>query len=448
MFINRPSFPMQSRNYAIYFILLYLACVITTPQNRFPILGHIHFEKILIFFSWVILIWSNKTTLRFSRTTILVLLFYFWMIISYFLSPYRNYVFSMLWFQDYWKFLILYFLILFSINDTKDLYCIFTGLVIILFLYQLLAWKDFLHGGSYIWQAGVTRIIGAWHPRGVEDLTGAGNYFGMITLHSLPFALFWYGMSDNKKTKMMLVVFFIMSFFSIAYSATRGAMLGFLFLILINIRSWRGFKIAAFVLIIISSIAVWKFPDYLKYRYLGMISEKTYGMDDRFVEVQEKSAFARLRGIKDGWALAKERPIFGHGPGSSPLTRKTVNEEAAKNPEKEYQMHTLYGQLLAETGFLGTFLFLSIIFVYFCEFRRIRNLSTKNSLLYNYKLALQNSMMLLLFYGIASHTLFRYHWFLLFACHGAFLDILSKNLKQKADSTDLTASTRQSLETS
>ncbi|PQP34277.1 hypothetical protein C6A37_08615, partial [Desulfobacteraceae bacterium SEEP-SAG9] len=43
------------------------------------------------------------------------------------------------------------------------------------------------------------------------------------------------------------------------------------------------------------------------------------------------------------------------------------------------------------------------------------------------KNALKNGMLLLLFYGFASHILFRYYWFLLFAFQGAIVDIVSKD---------------------
>ncbi len=228
-------------------------------------------------------------------------------------------------------------------------------------------------------------------------------------------------------------------------------MLGILFFLFINMRSLKQFKIAAIVLILLTAITVLALPDYLKDRYLASIPsipKQAPALADPVIEQHRKSAESRLTGLIDGWELAKERPIFGQGPGSSPLARKKVNEELRYNSEYDYQMHNLYGQLLAETGFLGTILFFSIIIIYFYQLSNIRSIEERFPKIYNYKLALQNSMLVLLFYGFVSHTLYRYYWFLLFACHGAFLDILSKNLKQKADGTDLTVCTRQSSETS
>ena len=80
-----------SRNYTIYFILLYLWMLIANPQNRFPILGAIHLEKIIILVSWLVLIFSNKMKIRVSRITFLILIFYSAMLVSYCLSAYQDF---------------------------------------------------------------------------------------------------------------------------------------------------------------------------------------------------------------------------------------------------------------------------------------------------------------------------------------------------------------------
>ncbi len=434
-----------SRNYTIYFILLYLLFLIVRPQSRFPVLGEIHIEKIIVLVSWIVLILSAKIVIRSPKMMFLIFAFYLAGIASYFLSPYKDFFQSQHWIENYWKLIILYLLILFTINDTKDIFTILLGFVLITFLYQACSWYDFLHGGSYVWQQGIKRIVGIW-----SGGLGAANYYGMITVLSLPFALFLFQIIEKKKSRLFLICYFIISFCSISYSGTRGAMASFIFFILINIRSMKHLKLVTLVLVLIAGISILALPDYLKDRYfdsIPFISKQQAEIEDRFHKISKGSAESRVKGLIDGWELVKLRPLFGHGPGSSPLARKKVREEL-RYSEYDYQMHNLYGQLLAETGFLGTILFFSIIITYFYKLSNMRSIEERFPKIYNYKLALQNSMFLMLFYGFASHTLYRYYWFLLFACHGAFLDILSKNLKQKADGTDLTASTSQSLETS
>ncbi len=425
---------MKSKNITIFFIIFYLWILVTNPQSRFPILAAIHFERIVMLIAWIILIFSKRINIRVTKIAVFVLIFYIVLNVSYLLSPYQNYYLSQHWFANYWKIMILFFLILFSINDIKDISYIFTGFVVILFLYQAHSWFDFLHGGSYVWQAGIKRMVGIW-----SEGVGAANYFGMIALFSLPFALFWFKATEDKKIKIVMVFYFIMTFFSILYSGTRGAMLGFIFFLLINIRSWKLLKISIPIFILLSTFYVFLLPDYLKHRFFSLTplhSETNYKIGDKFEEGARKSALGRLTGLKDGFKIAKRGPIFGNGPGSSALVRKEVNKELYYDEETDWQLHSLYGQVMAETGFLGTIMFFSIIILYFYQFRRIKDITKTNSGLGNYKLALQNGLLLLLFYGFASHTLYRFNWFLLFACQGAFIDIVSnivaKTIKKKS----------------
>lgn len=418
--------------------------ITVSPQNRFPILGTIHLERIIILLSWLVLIFSNKIELRVSRITFLMLMLYLTMLISYSLSPYNNFFHAEHWLANYWKFIVLYFLILFSINDIKDIFYLFAGVVLILFLYQTHSWYDFLHGGAYVWQAEIKRMVGVW-----STGVGAANYYGMITMLSLPFALFWFQVTERTSLKLFLIFYLIMSFSSIIYSGTRGAMLGFLFFLLLNIRTIKHFKVLTNLFVVLAAVSFMALPHYLKDRYLGLtplMSNQQREMADFRHEQHRKSAEARWAGLTDGFKLAKLKPIFGHGPGSSALARKIVNEELRYYSEYDYAMHNLYGQLLAETGFLGTILFACIIITYFWKLREIRTIIGKCRNLRNYASALQNAMLLMLFYGIASHTLFRYHWFLLFACQVAFIDIVSRTLSQKAIGNHLNITARQTCE--
>ena len=423
---------MMRKDYLIFLILVYLWMIMVQPQNRFPILGEIHFEKIVIVTSWLVLLIRDVGRIKTSSITPLILILYVVMFLSYLHSPYKDFFQADHWLRNYWKYLVFYFLVLFATDDLADLFYLFVGIVVILAVYQSHSWIDFLRG-AYVWQAGMKRMVGVW-----SEGIGAANYYGMITLFSLPFAVFWFQITENKKLKISLVLYLIMSLLSILYSGTRGAMVGVLFFGLINIRRSQHIKVAAVlcVLFIILSISV--VPDYLKNRYLTLIpvvAGENGETTDRVYEDQLKSAESRWTGLVDGWNLMKEEPIFGHGPGSSPLARKKVNDELRSNSEEDYQMHNLYGQLLGETGLLGSMLFFWIIIAYFSQLRGLRSFTGKDRNLNCYRVVLQNSMLLMLFYGFASHSLFRFYWFLLFACEGSLLDVCRRSLKGKQAGT-------------
>ncbi|MHA1231748.1 MAG: O-antigen ligase family protein [Candidatus Helarchaeota archaeon] len=345
--------------------------------------------------------------------------------LSYLISPYKNTELANHWIQNYWKLIVFYFLVTYSIEDIKDLFVICAGFVVILFIYQLHSWLDFLRGGSYVWQQGIKRIVGIW-----TSGVGSANAFGMICLFGIPFGYSWLKGTKSKKIKITLIFFLILSFLSIAFSGTRGAMLGVLFFVLINMRGWKQIILSVLILIIIT-ISIWiVFPDYLKDRFLGLVVEKNEQVITRIDEIQKESAMGRIEGLIDGWNLVKLRPLFGYGPGSSPEARKIVNERLLFNYESDFQLHNLYGQILAEAGFGGTIIFLFILLVYFLRLKNLNVIIQLNPDIYQYKLALLNGMFVFLFYGMVSHTLYRFHWFFLFALNDGLHYVIPKYIQK------------------
>lgn len=420
-----------SRNYTIFLIIFYFWALVATPQHKFPFLGVIQFEKVIMFLGWAVLVFSNKFRMRFSRITLLILLFYFWMLISYFVSPYQDFILSQLWLKSYWKLIIFYFLILFSINDINDIFYIFAGFVMVLFLYQIHSWYDFLHGGSYVWQQGIKRIVGVWS---AEGGMGAPNAFSLVTLFSLPFAIFWFNATKDKKIKVFLSFYFFMSIATIIFSGTRGALVGLIFFLFFTFkRKLKDFKTMALFILIVS-ILLSIMPEGIKHRYFDLIIFKDKEVQEISDKIAINSALGRVEGLEDGLKLGVKRPIFGYGPGTSAIARNEVRANFRSEGD-ELELHNLYGQIFSETGLIGTFLFLLIIIIYFFQLYSLKhikqidsdNLKSAN----NYELVLRNSMLLLLFYGFISHILYRYYWLLLFACHGAFIDIVTHNYKDK-----------------
>jgi hypothetical protein len=412
---------MKTKNYSVYLILIYLWILLVAPHNRFPFLETIRYERISMFLCWFTLLFSGKMKLRMSTLSVMIIIFYIWLLIAYAASPYQGYFIAQHWFEEYWKYIILYFLILFAVNDLNDIHVLLVGSIVIMFLFQAHSWFDFIRGGSYVYQQGIKRIIGIW-TTGV----GAANYFGMITLFSLPFAIYWYRESKQNKTKMFLVGYIIMTFLSIGFSGTRGALIGVVFLIFINMRSIRQVTVSLMILVLVLSISYFTLPDYLRHRYFSMIIEKEYEfkIDETADEIQKESAQSRLDGLIDGWKMAMVRPIAGFGPGTSPVARNHIQSSINFATEGDLQLHNLYGQLLAETGLVGTILFIVMITIFFMQMRIPQEYYHTYSQLYNLKTALQNYVLIMLFYGFASHTLYRYYWFIAFALQSALLKII------------------------
>jgi O-antigen ligase len=420
---------MKERNYTILIVLVYLWVLVANPQARFDFIGAIRLEKILVILAWLTLFLSGKMQVKFDTISGLVVLFFFWLMLSFLLSPYGDYYLARYWVGNYWKLLVVYFLLFFAIKDEKDIKLLITGYLIVIALYQMHSWMDFLRGGSYVYQQGIKRMVGIW-----TGGIGAANYYGMISMLSLPFAYFVFNTSESKHVKRLLIIYAGMTFASVFFSGTRGALLGVLVFVFLSMKSFKQVFKSLLLLLTLVSVAYFALPDYLQYRYFGMIVEKKYDfeIDERADEISKTSAEDRMMGLYDGWDLALLRPILGYGPGTSPEARKEVNDELKFDRELNLQMHNLYGQILAESGFVGFFIFMITIMVYLLRLRRL-DIPQADNVSMQIRTFLQTVILLYLYYGMISHTLYKYYWFLMFAIHGGFMHMYYVKYKKKKE---------------
>jgi putative inorganic carbon (hco3(-)) transporter len=281
-----------------------------------------------------------------------------------------------------------------------------------------------------VYQQGVKRIVGIW-----TSGLGAPNYFGMLAMLSLPFAYFWFQLTDSKITRLILLGHFALSFLSIVFSGTRGALLGAIVFVMLNMRNIKRIITISVLLAVLLGVAFVILPDHLRYRYFGIVmSEQAAAQqDENAEEISEMSAKSRIEGLVDGYKLAKLKPFTGFGPASSARARNLVNPSLKFIYEDYLQLHNLYGQILAESGFVGMAIFMSIVFMFFLQLRKLKEDSEEYPFLQQFKFLVQNFMLLMLFYGMVSHTLYRYYWFIIFALHGALLSIVKFDKEKLED---------------
>jgi len=421
---------MKTKNITIYFILFYIWILVVGPQQRFPILETIRLERVSMLLCWAALFLSGRLTFRFTLLSVLILIFYMWLELSYLISPYKSISLAQDWAENYWKLIVLYFLILFAIKDLKDFYVLSAGIVMIVLVYQIHSWLDFVRGGSYVYQQGVKRIVGIW-----TSGLGAPNYFGMLAMLSLPFAYFWFQLTDSRITRLILLGHFAISFLTIVFSGTRGALLGAIVFVMLNMRNIKRIITVSVLVAVLLGVTFVILPDHLRYRYFGVVmSEQAAArQDENAEEISEMSAKSRIEGLVDGYKLAKLKPFTGFGPASSARARNLVNPSLKFIYEDYLQLHNLYGQILAESGFVGMAIFMSIVFVFFIQLRKLKEESEAYPFLEQFKFLVQNFMMLMLFYGMISHTLYRYYWFIVFAMHGALISIVKFDKEKLED---------------
>jgi len=78
----------------------------------------------------------------------------------------------------------------------------------------------------------------------------------------------------------------------------------------------------------------------------------------------------------------------------------------------------------------GSLLFIGMIVVYFRKLTRAKIFAgmpgSQESDLAEFIKALRMLMLILLFYGLFTHSLYRYYWMLLFACHNILVNVVGE----------------------
>jgi len=404
-----------------------------TIYNRFPVLDSLGINKVLpisILLGFLLHASRVKTDSSSNKFAFLVIVLYFSMLLSFMFSDLKDTFPSQVWLRDYWQRVFLVWFIYLSINEKKDVRFFVILLVVFIGIYQILSWRDFLTGGSYVWQQGFKRMIGVW----AGGSLGAANAYGFMGLFYFPLAYYLYLTSSSRKARILILGFLGMSVLSVFFSGTRTAVIC-LGLVFLAITYKKIFKFKIILLLAIIGVGIHNFlPDELKQRYLSSLYT-TDSIDERALSIADESASSRLQGLIDGWELFKMSPLFGMGPGSSGLARTFVNEEYRQLfllNGKYLQLHSLYGQLLAELGILGTVIFLSLCIICLKKLRKV--VKTDNALDKNELGIVAASLVLVLLamltYGLASHNLYKIHWLIVFGLSCGIFKVHSQNLQK------------------
>ena len=405
-------------------IILYNAYLICTPYFRFEIFATLKTERILAALSLVALALTGRLKPTFTKIAGLLIALFLWMAFSYYLSPYHNASLVTAWFNEYWKTILLYFLVFFSLTTLKDIGWFFTGWAATSFCYQVLSMSDFVRGGSYVYQQGIRRVIGAWSEGGL----GAANGHALMALITMIIAVFLAKRPIKARYRFFLYLLILLSLVSIVFSGTRGALLVAVVLAVFLLRK-HIFKLKIILPLAIAGYMafLWMPPEY-KHRYFGMIFQDKTREQTGYDELAEQSAQSRLQGLIDGWRLALRRPLVGYGPGASAIARHDYYP--IKFAEGPLQLHNLLGQVMADIGFIGTAIFLTIIACAAFQPGKggVAAPPVDSSGYYPEYCSLVRYLLLGLFlYGFFAHTLYRYQWVVFWAISDALLRIRKRH---------------------
>jgi probable O-glycosylation ligase (exosortase A-associated) len=208
---------------------------------------------------------------------------------------------------------------------------------------------------------GVFRLYGP-----ERSMIADNNDFGLALNMTLPVYFFLAQTERNRWVKRLFGLLFVLTIPAIFFTYSRGALVGLAALLAIMfVRSRRRFVLVP-VMAIGLLIAVFVAPEAWKER-----------MDLTRPEAIDASALSRLNAWAYARALAADYPITGGG--FATFTPELFERYAPTYVENVYGPHSVYFQVLAEHGYVGLFLYLSLVLSCFVTTRRLRKAARARS---------------------------------------------------------------------
>jgi O-antigen ligase len=263
---------------------------------------------------------------------------------------------------------------------------------------------------------GISRLVG------IDQTYNDPNTFAATIVYSLPFAWALWKSENSKWMGRGLIGYGAMCIVAIMFTGSRSGMISFLFFLsLIWMKNQK--KVFGLVLLVVGLFSIWQFmPGEYKERYFTIL-------DDSISATATESAQGRIEGLKNGFKLFANSPFFGWGAGNFIHAVETIGVF------NRLQSHNLYGQLMADLGFLGIVPFFAICWLIYRTYRKILRASSslikgglepRPNFISAVSSACLNTMLLLLFQGNFGHNLYRYTWLVI----GAIL-VLGQSLISK-----------------
>ncbi|MFL1453593.1 O-antigen ligase family protein [Marinobacter sp. GN3S48] len=204
----------------------------------------------------------------------------------------------------------------------------------------------------------------------------------------------------NKKTWMLYAIIVPVLLYTMGLTLSRSGVLALGIIAFgIFIKSKR--KVALLCLGVVGIFAIWSsLNDIQKDRYLSLVSE-----DSR----QASTAQGRVEGWFTDFEVAMNRPIIGHGLGTS----REANWNVAGNDRVS---HILWAEIVQEIGVIGLVLFILYLKTMIMNFieagRLIKSRLPESHFLSRCTQAMQVWLLMNLLFSFASYGLKSYEWYL------------------------------------
>lgn len=231
------------------------------------------------------------------------------------------------------------------------------------------------------------------------------NELGFVIVTAIPFLHFLLGGSTRWSAKLLYFSLLPVLLYALVLTSSRGAMIAGL------VMAWMVFKESHHkLLILICGIGIavggWaQMSDFQKERYLSLVDEDSQ---------QHGTVDGRLQGMLYEFRLGFNKPVFGHGVGTTPEIKANIGSGGTQ------AAHNLYAEVLMEVGILGFIIFMTYLLRIYRlvvgNLRRMKELASdpavRTSFDYRLNKALITTFWMYVVYSINYWGLSQSYWYL------------------------------------
>ncbi len=258
------------------------------------------------------------------------------------------------------------------------------------------------------------------HGEFAERLSGAPadivnpNGLGFVIVTLIPFLYYLVWQSPSRIFKLLSLGVLPLLIYALVLTMSRGAFLALLVVLWVVFKESKH-KFSFVVMLLVGVMTIWpNLTENQKDRYMSLISSDTK---------QSKSVDGRWSGMANEFGIALERPIVGHGLGTSREAKMHTNGSAQIS-------HNLYAEVLIEIGGIGLiffFLFLKSIYIKFKENLVKIQLLDEGTFVRRLNAALKAVFWMYIVFSINYFGLSTYYWYLFAGLTIAFSRIYFTN---------------------
>jgi len=390
---------MKNLGFTLY--LLFMTSWFLHLPHRYPFLGTIRFDFILVIVLTIILFLGLKREETESVHTdtykkLLVLFIYIIVTIPLVRWPGSAVRYGI---ANFIKGVVFFFFTVHFVNTEKKLKT-FIWTFLILQSFRILE-PLYLHVTEGYW--GSEAMMSNWEF--MNRLSGAPhdiinpNGLAYIVVSVIPF--FFYLARLSWKNKAIFLGTIPLFLYVLVLTESRSGIIA-LGAVYTGIVLTSKRKVLLIVIGIICAVMLFvRLPYETKIRYLSIIDPTT---------VHSDTLKGRIVGMKQSFVIAMHRPVFGHGIGT--------NGEATWNVRQWTSIsHILYGEVAIELGYLGLIIFLLFLKAIIIDTRKVLHIikwrTEDNQALLAIVNALQVYLLMNLVFSFASYGLSGYVWYLI-----------------------------------